>query len=422
MAVIRPTSGMCIMADSIKSVFQEICTRVVPDNRLATNLRKLQVGFVNKNPSHIEFFGGNLTGVQPVRFLPIDKDRWFDVILEADEEELREKLHALPSVNADYKVSGDPMNLSMVWLLHIILRSNKLTMEKKQEAMVDVLLYVQFKFLTSRLFRHFRYPADKATAEATYARLTNKYSIKIHGSWIAVLKARAQDVISNSSIHFDTIYNMDNDENVVRMVNDIQGRIRDMVKNIYNVFLNVHNDGVKIATTSNVVEHDGVEVLKDKTKGLTTYTNYIKSIVSDRNSFVREELIRVVENIVPNAPPKLILASLEYITAFYNGRAGDDVGQLLEATMLHSFSYLSSNRSILTSNVDLAGLLVRLRGIYTSSRSSDPELLELRKLAEKVIRRAVETKTDSVVASVRTAVLLYIVARAYTMRYYTSQG
>lgn len=413
------------MAAEIKAIFQSTCTQVVPDLKLVNNLRKLSVGFVNKNKNHIEFFGGNLTGVQPVRFLTSDKEHWFDIILEADEVELTEKIQALPIVNGPngvFIVSGDPMNLSVVWLLHIILRSPKLTPEKKHEAMVDALLYIQFKFLTSRLYRHFKYPADKQTAEATYAQLTNKYSIKQYGSWIAVLKSRAEDVISNSSIHFDAIARMDSDEGVVRMVNDIQGRIRDMLKNIYRVFLKVHQDGVKIASVSSVAEHDGVEVLKDKVHGLGTYTNYLKSITGDRNSFIRAELERVVENISVSAPPKLIHTSLEYISNNYNNRTADDIGKLLESTMLHSFSYLSNNLTVVSSSVDLASLLIRLRGIYTSSRSSDQELLELRKLAEKVIRRAIDTKNDAVVASVRTAVLLYIIARAYTMRHYTSGG
>lgn len=411
------------MASEIKEIFQSVCTRVVPDNRLADNLRKLQIGFVNKNKSHSEFFGGNLTGVQVVRFLQSDKEIWFDLILEADEVELTEKIQALPIVNGPngtFHVSGDPMNLSMIWLLHVILRSPKLSAQRKHDAMIDALLFIQFKFLTSRLVRHFPFPADPGTAEATYTQLTNKFSIKQYGSWIAVLKSRAEDVISNSSIHFDTIARMDSDEMVVRMINDIQGRIRDMLKNIYNVFLQVHRDGIKIASTSSVVEHDGVEVLKDRTKGLVTYTNYLKTIVGDRNSFIREELVNVVKNISSTAPPKLIVESLQYISANYQSRTADEIGQFLEMTMLHSVSYLASNRTEVSANMDVASLLLRLRGIYTSSRSSDPELLALRTATEKIIRKAIDTKTDNVVASVRTAVLLYVVARAYTMRHYTS--
>jgi hypothetical protein len=408
---------------TIKNVFQEHCNRIVPDQNLANRLKKLQIGFVNKNKNHIEFFGGNLTGVQPVKFMPADKDLWFDLILESDEQELKEQLHSLNSVNPDYVVSSDPMNLSVVYILHLLYRSNKLSLDQKNEAMIDALLYLQFKFLTSLLYRYFQYPAKKETAEATYAQLTNKFSIKIYGSWIEVLKARSRDIISpDTSIHFDTIANMESDEKVLRMVADIQGRIRDMLKNIYAVFIQVHRAGDKIASTSSVVEHDGVEVLKDHTRGLIVYTNYLKSIVSDRNSFIRSELLRVIEDISPAAPPKLTLATLEYITKHYSGRGSDDIGQFLESVMLHSFSYLQNNKTTITSNPDLASLLIRLRGIYTSSRSSDPELLNLRAITEKIVKRAIDTKTDSVVASVLTSVLLYVIARTYTMRHYTSGG
>jgi hypothetical protein len=65
-------------------------------------------------------------------------------------------------------------------------------------------------------------------------------------------------------------------------------------------------------------------------------------------------------------------------------------------------------------------MLIRLKGAYTSSRSTDPDLLELRDLVEKVIRPAVNSRTEAVVASVRTGVLLYLVSRAYTMQYYSN--
>lgn len=405
---------------NIKSVFENICKDLKADKTLVVTLRKLQTGFVNKNKQHIEFFGGHLTGVQVVRFTPQDEDLWFNLVLQSEKEYLEERLHSLDTINPQFHVSSDVMNLSMVYVLHKIVRSPLLNPQEKHEAMVDALLYIQFKFLTSLLFRYFRYPAEKSVAEATYARLSNKFSIKNYGSWIAVLKARSEDIISNSSIHYDAIYNMDSDEGVIRMVNDVQGRIRDMLKNIYSVFFEVHKEGVKISTTSNVVEHDGVETLKDQVKGLATYINYIKSIVSDRNSFIKNELIRVVEKIVPNAPPKYILSSLELISKTYTGKPGDPTYKLLEATILHSFSYISDNVGLMDKKVDIATLLMRLKGIYTSSRSTDPELLNLRSLAEDVIKKAVSSKTDAVLASVRTSVLLYIVARTYTMQYYSN--
>lgn len=99
-----------------------------------------------------------------------------------------------------------------------------------------------------------------------------------------------------------------------------------------------------------------------------------------------------------------------------------EVEQLIEKTILHSFMYLSNNRTVVRETNDLTVLLGRLKGIYTSSKSSDPELLEIRDLAEKIIRKATTTKNSSAVASVRTAVLLYIVTRAFTMTHYSGSA
>ena len=46
--------------------------------------------------------------------------------------------------------------------------------------------------------------------------------------------------------------------------------------------------------------------------------------------------------------------------------------------------------------------------------------MEIRAIAEKIIKKATTTKNNSAIASVRTAVLLYIITRAFTMTHYGS--
>lgn len=412
------------MSSAIKEVFERACSHLVINAQLTKAIHVFATDFINKNKDHTEFFGSNLTGVHIVRFLSSDVNRWFEQILGGvNKDEIFEEISPLPVVNGKkgvFVVSSDPMNLSCIWLLHKLHNNSSMSVQQRHAAMMDVLFILQVKFLTSLLFRYFKYPADRAVAEATYAQLTNKFLIKTHGSWISVLRMRSEDILSNSGIHFETISKMESDKKIVDTVNDIQGRIRGMIKNIYKVFVKTYKEGGRIVQSSSVVEYDGVESLKDKTKGLPTYTNYIKSVVGDKNSFIRSELIRVVSAIMPSAPPKHIQSSLEYISDNYVSNKSHQVDDLISSVMVHSFSYLQQNRNTIRGSVDLANLLSRLKGVYTSSRSSDPDLLKLRQETESVIRRAVDTKTDSVIASVRTAVLLYIIARAYTMRHYTT--
>lgn len=407
---------------TIKSVFEEYCAHVVADKHLANTLQRLQLGFVHKNADHIEFFGGNLTGVNMVRFLGEDSDNWFNNVLELSEAAVKDPLHSLSTINPTFHISSSPLNLSVVWIVHLIQHSTRLTDKQKKEAQINALLYLQFKFFCSLLYHYFKFPADPETARATYATLTNKFTLKTQGSWLAVFRKRAEDILSDTSPHYDAIVRMDSDKDVVDMLNDVQGRLRDMLKNIYAVMMRVHNAGERIHSQSSVVEHDGVSILKDRTRGLGIYSNYIKATITDKNSFIRDELLQVSESVVPTAPPKLVHQTLMFMSENYLKRGDRKIDILLDDVLIHAFGYLLEIQGSLKAGINLAGLLERLRGIYTSSRSSDPELLALRERTEELVRKAVDTKTAATIASVRTAVLLYIVARTFTMRHYTSGG
>ena len=65
-------------------------------------------------------------------------------------------------------------------------------------------------------------------------------------------------------------------------------------------------------------------------------------------------------------------------------------------------------------------LIDKLRGAYMSSRSTDVKLLEVRVLVEKIVREATGSLNEAGISSVRTAWMLYIVIRAYSMRFYTN--
>ena len=58
--------------NTILEIFNDECKHVVIDSHLIKKLKKYQSDFVLKNTDHQEFFGGNLTGVQVVRFTNSD--------------------------------------------------------------------------------------------------------------------------------------------------------------------------------------------------------------------------------------------------------------------------------------------------------------------------------------------------------------
>lgn len=406
------------MADTIKSVLDKQLGHLEIDAKLAATLHAYRQNFINRNKDHAEFFGGNLLGVQVVRFLDSDKDDWFDYILQADEETLKEAVHALPTVNTDWHVSSNIMNITTLYLVHRIFHS-ALPAKAKQQAMEDTLLILQFKFVTSIMYHFFKYPADRAVAEATYAALNMKFILKEKGTWLAVLIHRCNEILGRSSPHYNCISRMDRDKEVIDTLNAIHGAIKGYIKNMREVMERIRLSDGKINSVSSVAGVDGEEILKDKTKGPMTYTNYLKSIISDKNSFIREELTTVIVKVMPSASERHLRSALAHLSDNYFRKDHRAIEEIINLTMIHAFAYLSDNRINSRANMDLAAMLIKLRGAYTASRSSDSDLLRLRELVQEVIRPAVDSRTEAVVASVRTAVLLYLVARAYTMNYYS---
>lgn len=405
---------------TIKYIFDNICSHVKADKSLLKRVAKMEAEFVNKKQDHIEFFGGALTGVQVVRFTDDDRNKLFIDILEVDDQELQEAVHALPDINTNWIVSSDIFNISCMWLIHTFHNSTYLSEEEKTQAKALVCLYMQYRFLTSLLFRAFSYPADPEIAAATYAQLSYKYVLKKEGSWGGALRFRANEVIAPHSIWYKDIEKFNDNYRIVQMINDIQGRIRDMFKNIVTLHHEIKNSGMRLGSSSSVVEIDGVMELRDKTKGIWTYSRYLRSIITDEKSFIRDELMDVISTSMPTMPPKLLQTTLQWCSKNYKFTDDKIIEDAIDSIMEHAFVFITENRSALKNRNDLPSIISKLRGVYMSSRSTDPLLLKNREMCEKIVKLSNKTKNDSVISAVKTGFMLYVVLRAFTMHHYTN--
>ncbi|MNP89009.1 hypothetical protein D3C85_14050 [compost metagenome] len=410
---------------TVKSMFDEAGAHINIDRNFLRRLQTYRQNFANKNDDHVAFFGGHLMGVQDVRFTKTDRLEWFANVLDIDDATLQDDLYTLKTLVPDPAkvryVSTDVMNLSCLWVIHAITRS-KLSESDKHSGMIDALLVLQYKFITSILTYWFPNRADEAVAVATYARLPKKYKLKELGSWGALLQYRAEQTIDKRSPHYinKTFQNFDDDYDIIYMVNDIQSRIKGYLRNIRDEFEIVRKDPTAvIRTNSNTsVNMDGEIVVKNKKNMYATYRRYIDEVMADRNSFIIRELTEIVAGCMPKLPYRNMLECLEYMTRNSSKLKGDpNVIKLTDLTLEHLFDFIASNRASLNIN-DIATMLTKLRNLYTASRANNDLLLEMRTVGEKVVRKSVKTKNDALVASIRTGAILYLVLRTITMKHY----
>lgn len=408
------------MSKTVKQIFEENCDRVTINRRLVQQIRELRVGFVNRNEDHLAFFSGNLLGVHPIRFRTVDRQRWFDEILEVDEVDLKEDLKNVDYIDPDWVRVNDVMNLSCIWLLYRI-QNSSLSRRDKEDGLKDTLLMFQYKLLSSIMAHYFPYPADQATAVATYEALSRKFEIKQHGSWQALLEHRCEMILDRDSIHYDTYQDMDGRKSdVPYMVNDIQQRLREIVKKYTAIFVKVKEENLRITSTSTVIELDGETDIVERTRDHTDYTKYLKDLIHDKLTFIRQELVDVISDAMHTMNPEHLYQVLDYCSDNFGRRGDRNIEPLVDETLLHAYHYISENRGVMASPSDLAGLIGKLKNLYSASRMSDPQLIKMRDLAEKIVKRSVRSRNSAAQASVRTGLQLYIVLRSFARNYYTN--
>lgn len=408
-----------IKMSNIKSVFDEETPRLKVDANFVRKVHSYERNFVNNTENNIVFLGGALMGTPRFIFPANLRHAYFEeVVLVDDEAVLKQDIHGLPTVDLKHKVASDVFSLALAYTAHRALKSS-LSPRQKNDVAMDALKLMHYRFLSSLMVHYFPYEPDRGTMEATYAALNRKFSLKVYGSWNKLITARCEDILHPTrSIHIRTILNFDNDKDIQYLITDTQGRIREVVKKMYRVFVEVHNSSSKVITSKAMVDIDGDLHVRDLIRKNNTYTRYIHDMTTDRRSFIRDELVGIIVGTIPKLPDRHLISTLEYVSDNYGQRGDRNIIPLIDETMLHAFEVLSEE----TGKVNLAILLSRLKSLYMSSRSTNPSILKMRDLAFKITRKAVSTPNQSLIASIRTALMLYIVLRAFTMDYYTSGG
>lgn len=401
---------------TILTVFDKLFKDLKIDDKLVKALYQFQTGYISQNREHMEFFGSNLLGVHVVRFTERDLIRFFVNVVDADYFEVHQAVKTINTIEHHRKVSSDTLNLTLMYLIHRI-RTSDLDKKKADRAAYDTALIFFYRCIAAILSDWFSYPADPRIAQAAYARLSNRFLIKKLGSWHKVMDYRAADLVGPDGIHKEVFQTFNEDDRVVNAINDSQGRIRDLLKNYYSEFDKVHSEGESIAVSSGTwLDADGEETLKEKTKSVESIVNYIRNIVADQNSFVKNDLVSVVVKINKNTSFRMVRSTLIWMSENYsNGKNHKEIDEFITSAIIQSQYFIQHNIEPRYHN-DYGYVLTSLKNLYLSTRTTDADIDKLRELGYNLIKRANGNISESLILSTRTTILLYIALRALAGR------
>ena len=404
---------------SLKEAFDEQFEHVVFDKKLAQLLYQYQFGFINRNREHLEFFGGNLLGVQVIRFKDSDVNKFYNEVLDVDYAALTEKVRDVSTIRHDYKISGDILNLTLMYVVHRCLTSVKMTADLRESAALNAALIFFYRCVCALTSDWFTYPADEKIAQRAFANLSNKHLIKKLGSWIKVMEYRAKDLIDKKGLHRKALERFVDDDSTVYAINDSQGRIKDLMKNYYAEFSIVHSAGENIAQTSSTVfDIDGEESLKEKTKSADSFVVHARHLITDPQGFIRDDIIEVIVEINVNTSFRTVKGVLEWFCKNYmDQKEHKSLDTFLEKVIMQTMHLIEYNIP-LGRRKDYAYILQNLKNLYLSTRSTDSDLADIRSLGEDIVVKANGKMSKSLMMATRLSLILYISLRVLVSKGY----
>lgn len=401
--------------NAVKDVFDGLVEHLRIDTRWVSNLRRFVYGFATRDNDHAEFFGSPYLGTKRILFKTSDRVFFFTDIIDVDEVKLRDELIKTKWVNKDFIVSSDAFNLSITYLMHKVYISD-LSQSMKHEALVNLIVLFHYRMMTSIMNHYFGYLVKPNVAITAYNKLSMKYDIKRYGSWTALFKARAEFIIDpKKGIHYETFTKYDDDKKIVYMVNDIASRLKGVVNDYTKVLYEIKDSVELVETESGLAVLDGEMNIKDVQKNVTKYKNYIANVIAGDGGFYKDALVGYAAKVIPRTPPDKLTMVIREFPAQYNHAKGDMYRQFIDDITTHLFEYLAANN---IRQSDLKEVIYKMRGAYTSNKSTNPLLYRMRDIGDEIISVMTGIKTPIKITSIRTSFMLYVVLRTLTMDHF----
>lgn len=404
---------------SISEVFEQTVIRRDYGMPLVRAVNRFYNEFLTRHDGivdHAGFFGSGYLGVHTIKWLPSDTRTFWQEVLDGEIEETRPELLALPSLQDFGKVGTDPTNLGIVWLAHKVLANPKLTDKVRRQCAVELISILYFKYITSVMSDYFTYGSDPALAVRCYEAMNYKFDLKVFKTWGRLVNARALGVINPKSIHWGTLQTGLPDEKLVYICTDIKTRCNLQIQAVTALYYKVRAENDRVVSVSAMFDsEDGPEV-RDVRRSESGYLRYLTETITDKPSFVRADLVKVVLELNPSANENMIFQTLEWISDTYGSPKGTKLKTFVNEVMRWAFALVRSR------GVDYGNLLVvsdTLKGILNSSRNKESDLIQIRKQGEQFVRQATARPNNTVVSGERTAVVMYIVLRSLSESYFS---
>lgn len=382
---------------------------------LLDKLKRFRHMWGSKDVTYIEFLSSGLIGMHPIRFSDQDDDILFRDILNIDKEEIQKEFYKTPGIVKAYKVSSNATNIVLVCLLSLVWKTS-LPEDIKIDAMKDIYHIFAYKQIGSMYSHWFKYETPLPIAKAVFESLTDKYLIKKLGTWENLFNHQAKVLLPPKGSVTKKLISGTTDD-IVKVINDFQNRIRDILKNIYIKLIEVkegNNNLIKTTNQHNLLSDDdgGTNGLKEMTDNPNKYIVYLKSIINQATDFINKDYIYLVSKFNKNIDNKKLEEVLFYISQNILDLDKEDfISPIIESSLV----YLKSKK-IHNYKTQLLDCLKLLTGYFKASKVPDVNLRNAKQKLYKITEEALNINTKWVITPIVLSICLYLFIRSIVVK------
>jgi len=388
-----------------KDLFDKLYKDISFDKKLYKKLHNFRLNWLSKGVEYPEFLGGNTLGVHTIRFSTRDDDHLLVDIFNADPLMVLGNIKKLPDIDASWAVSTNPILQTLTYTMHRFIIDDKLG-SKLDEALKECYYIFAYKVFGSLLSNYFRYNTTPAIAKATFEKLSNRFLIKKYGTWNAVLEHRANSVLPPAGLHSERLLEYTTNDSI-RIVNDLQGGIREHIKSIYEVMLDVTTNKTSIGSSSLLgTTGDGDDTTKSITNRPDRYVNKLRELMGNPLNLIDDDIIHLTTQFIRAGDAALIKDTLLRLSEDYNPKDRDSV--YIESIILNTIAYCNTKGIMSDYRSNILEVINYMKGYWSSGSVKDKDVKRVKKVISLAVKKSTKRRTQWVLSANTLAVIVYL--------------
>jgi len=406
----------------IKTFFKKELPNLKVDRKLIKNLRTFRLNWSTKNDEYIDFLGSKLLGLHTIRFSYLDDEKLMKDTLGIDNwkilqnkivyrtKEKNRKIveeYGVRGVEKNFKIASDIIYQTLMYIAHesTLLKDKKL----KEEGVREACLIMQYRMISSIYSWYFKYNTTEAIATTVYNKLSHKYLIKQHNNWQEVFEYRVKNCLDPKSPNYKKLHNY-NTEDAIRLISDIQTKLREQVKQIYKILIEVKekNEIIKQESSTFVGGEKNEEQVKDISSSSLNYVINIKKIIFNKNDFINKDMIKVIDKLVPNINESIMLKYLSCVSDIKDEQDQKQIYSYVETIVIKDLEYLQRINLNIEQRENIYKAISLIKNYWSSSKVKDPEMKEIKNYFNKLAFTCTGKKTSWLLVSLAIGIITYI--------------